>query len=71
MPITIIKKRNVTESRAPAPLVEPQKPEMQGKQIVVSCSFCGHGYITPCHGKSDKCMNRRFVEQHGKKAKVA
>ncbi len=25
------------------------------------CTFCGHPYAFPCDGKSDRCMNAKFV----------
>jgi hypothetical protein len=28
------------------------------------CCHCGHSYAWPCHGKSDRCMNRRFIDEH-------
>jgi hypothetical protein len=27
------------------------------------CCHCGHSYAWPCHGKSDRCMNRRFIDE--------
>lgn len=32
------------------------------------CSFCGHPYGFPCHGKSDKCMNARWLREQGAKS---
>lgn len=31
------------------------------------CSFCGHVYAFPCHGKSDHCMNARWVRERKEK----
>lgn len=27
----------------------------------VACTFCGHAYSFPCHGKDPKCMNAKWV----------
>jgi hypothetical protein len=32
------------------------------------CSFCGHAYVFPCHGKSDTCMNAKWVRERGGKS---
>ena len=74
MSIKIIKKRQAGDVRKPADLVEqpaepaPVQPPAQpiahvAKREVTVCTFCNHAYIIPCHGESDKCMNRRFIER--------
>jgi hypothetical protein len=75
MPITI-KKRSAGETPKvnPAPLVEnavhaelnPTAPKNLTKaeeQVVLICTHCGHGYLEPCNGQNDKCMNKRFTDQ--------
>lgn len=28
-----------------------------------ACSFCGHAYAFPCHGKRDNCMNAKWLRE--------
>mgnify|MGYP001172760229 CR=1 FL=1 len=63
MAIKIVKKRNAPVAREPAPLVEEvqETPKTEATKPEPSeCSFCGHLYIYPCHGKSETCMNARW-----------
>lgn len=67
MGIKIVKKRQAGDVRAPAPLVEPeptpQPVSIKDRPLPVDCTYCGHPYIHPCHGKSAQCMNKRFVDR--------
>lgn len=31
------------------------------------CDLCGHPYVFPCHGKSDNCMNAKFIRERDAK----
>lgn len=67
MGIKIVKKRNAGAVPPPAEVVprsQPAQPISEAeRQGVTLCTYCKHPYIKPCHGESDACMNKRFVDE--------
>ncbi len=65
MPIKIVKKIRlpevapvVKEVAIPASAAASSAPHVGGP---ITCSFCKHDYLVPCHGNNPGCMNAAFI----------